>query len=220
MPPGPLTKALRLYHTLRHLRPEQLAGQLRHRLRQRFTDPAAHPAATPPRDPCQKLTPTRPPQLAQSPNPQGTPNDPDALRTGRYTFINQTHALGFPPEDWQAADTPKLWQYNLHYHEWLHDLPFAEAREAALHWIDHHPLVKDAVGREAYPTSLRLQNWCALFFGRHRAETLADRDFADALWRSIVQQATWLRDRLEWHLMGNHLLENAFALSMVGAASS
>ena len=33
---------------------------------------------------------------------QRAPTDPAALRTGRYTFINQTHALGFPPEDWEA----------------------------------------------------------------------------------------------------------------------
>ena len=73
------------------------------------------------------------------------------------------------------------------------------------------------MGWEPYPTSLRLVNWCAVFFARHAERTAADPAFRDALWRSIYLQAEWLLRHVETHLMGNHLLENAVALAFCGS---
>ena len=63
---------------------------------------------------------------------------------------------------------------------------------------------------------MRIGVWCACFFGRHRARTLADEAFRTVLWRSIRDQAQHLARNLEWHLLGNHLLENAVALTLAG----
>jgi uncharacterized heparinase superfamily protein len=60
-------------------------------------------------------------------------------------------------------------------------------------------------------------NWCGLFFGRDGQRTSANPTWQTALWESIYDQMEWLSLHIEYHLMGNHLFENAVALSLVGA---
>ncbi len=109
----------------------------------------------------------------------------------------------------------KLWRYNLHYFEWLWALDYAEARQVVLHWINQCPPgAPDAW--EPYPLSLRSLNWCGYFWQRFRGQLEADAAFQEQLWQSLCQQLDWLRANLEYHLMGNHLLENAAALAFVG----
>jgi uncharacterized heparinase superfamily protein len=110
-----------------------------------------------------------------------------------------------------------LWEYNLHYFEYLWVLEFESARELVRDWIANHPLERRAPGWEPYPTSLRLINWCAVFFARHAEQVAADPAFRAELWGSIYLQAEWLLRHLETHLMGNHLLENAVALAFCGS---
>lgn len=95
--------------------------------------------------------------------------------------------MGLPPR-WDCPELPKLWQYNLHYFEWFWTLDYEDVRAVVLDWIERHPLAKGAVGWEPYPTSLRLMNWCAVFFGRFRENTEADHDFLQKLWASVVWQ--------------------------------
>lgn len=135
---------------------------------------------------------------------------------GCFRFINQDHWVNWPP-DWSAPGLPKLWQYNLQYFDWLWALDYPEACVAVLDWLRRHPLRRGAVGWEPYPISLRLMNWCALFWGRWRPRTEADPEFLDELWRGVFFQAEWLIRNLETHLLGNHLFENAAALAFVGS---
>ena len=135
---------------------------------------------------------------------------------GRLSFIGRTERIGFPPA-WDRRDLPKLWLYNLHYHEFLWELSYEDARAVVLDWISGHPPGAGQTGWEAYPISLRLVNWCTLFCGRHVARTLDDEAFCQALWMSIRDQARHLERNIEWHLMANHLLENAVALAVVGS---
>ena len=143
-------------------------------------------------------------------------HDPASVLAGDLTFLNRREPVGFPP-DWNRTDLPRLWCYHLHYHEFLQALPFERARDAALDWMARHPRGRDRVGWEPYPTSLRLGVWCTYFFGRHRTRTVSDAAFAAALWRSIREQAQHLKANLERHLLGNHLLENAVALTLAGS---
>jgi uncharacterized heparinase superfamily protein len=138
------------------------------------------------------------------------------LRAGQFVFLNRGELLGWPPR-WECPELPKLWQYNLHYFEWLWALPWEEGRAVVLDWIARHSLRRDRVGWEPYPASLRLVNWCAWFFGVQRRRSEADRDLLRELWSSIHLQAEWLAAHPEFHLMGNHLLENAAALAFCGA---
>jgi uncharacterized heparinase superfamily protein len=89
-------------------------------------------------------------------------------------FLNDTVDIGFPPQ-WDCLQLSKLWQYNLHYFEWLWTLDYEDARVAVLDWIEKHRLSKDAVGWEPYPISLRLTNWCAVFWGKLTQKRLIDK---------------------------------------------
>lgn len=139
----------------------------------------------------------------------------DRTQSGVYRFLNCARALGFPP-DWRAANMPKLWRYNLNYFEWLWSLEYADAKAAVLDWIERSASPETREGWEPYPTSLRLVNWLGYFLGAHRAETLADEAFAARLLGSLGAHAEWAARRIEYHLLGNHVLENATALTLAG----
>ncbi len=200
----------RLLRTIRHLRPRQIGWQVVHRLRRNRFGPRRAPV------------PERMPEIRWAdevilpPPPAAGAHDRATLLAGSVTFQNRTEAMGFPP-DWGVTGLPLLWRYHLHYHDFLWCLGFADARMAALHWIEHHGPGRGQVGWEPYPTSLRLANWCALFLGRHREQTLADPVLAANLWSSVRAQANHLQRRLEWHLLGNHLFENGVALALAGS---
>ena len=113
---------------------------------------------------------------------------------------------------WTSADHSKLWLYNLHYFD---DLLAADAASRdVLHdrlirrWIEEHPPGRSP-GWEPYPTSLRIVNWTmACMLGRQLPPSAT---------HSLAVQARWLRRRLEFHLLGNHLLANAKALFVAGS---
>jgi uncharacterized heparinase superfamily protein len=198
------------YHTVRPLRGRQILAQLRSRLARFAEDPAAFRARPVPAYPGARLQ----PRAAFLP-PSARAQARDALLAGEFSFLNRRAQVGFPPR-WNAPELPRLWRYNLHYFEYVWDLGFDAARAAALDWTLQHPLASSQTGWEPYPTSLRLVNWCAFFFGEHRERVEADTALRDALWASIYLQAEWLSRHLETHLLGNHLLENAAALLLAG----
>ncbi|MFW6287101.1 MAG: heparinase II/III family protein [Candidatus Sumerlaeota bacterium] len=208
-----LEKIGQVWRTLKHLRPVQMRGQVTQRARRRVEMPArlVKIAGKPLPPPVSALAGDF--SVVPPVRPRG---EKEQLTRGAFTFLNQQHELGWPP-DWNNQEVPKLWQYHLHYHDWLWSLPFSKASEAALDWYRRHPLERGAVGWEAYPTSLRLMNWTALFWGYWRSRTLADRASATVLWAALRLQVEWLMRHLETHLMGNHLLENGAALAFVGA---
>lgn len=200
---------LRLWHTLRWLKPAQLIAQLRYRLVARF-ERARVPTAP-------EFSGLRWRPQSELPAPGAQRNSLEALLRGEFEFLNRRESLGFPPAHWEQPELPRLWEYNLHYFEVLFALPFAQGARLALDWIDRHPLARGRVGWEPYPVSLRVQNWCVYFFAHHREATLADAALCSALWRSLHAQADWLTRHLEHHLLGNHLFENAAALALCGA---
>lgn len=200
----------RVFHTLRPLRARQIAGQLRVRLAPLWEDARGFARRRPPAWP----------GVAWSPRagllPPVCEASPEALRGGDFAFQGRAARLGWPP-DWEAPGLPALWRYHLHYFEYAWSLDWSEARDLALDWIARHPLARGSVGWSPYPTSLRVQNWCGYFFGLHRDRTAGDPHLEQALWRSLWLQIEWLRAHLEWHLLGNHLLENAVALAYAGS---
>jgi uncharacterized heparinase superfamily protein len=202
---------LRLVRTLRYLRREQVIGQVRERCRQKFGNPARFNAGPTPDAPAWRHL-----DLGSIPAPTPPSNSADALRDGTFAFVNDTRNIGWPP-DWAPGNTSLLWQFNLHYFDWLWALDYEAARDAVSDWIDRHGLARDRVGWYAYPTSLRLMNWTALFQGPFRDRVLRQHGFLQELWRSIHLQAEWLAAHLETHIQANHLLENAAALTFVGS---
>jgi uncharacterized heparinase superfamily protein len=113
--------------------------------------------------------------------------------------------------DWNNTSAEKLWLYNLHYFDYLNVHEAEKFRRCHLtlidRWIAENPLGR-GTGWEPYPTSLRIVNWIKWF--------LIQKEYPPGAIRSLVVQIRWLRRRLEYHLLGNHLLANAKALLFGG----
>ena len=128
----------------------------------------------------------------------------------RFRFLNETHDL-MDRSDWNHAELDKLWLYNLHYFDDLNAIQAYKRgdwhRNLIARWIADNPL-GCGNGWEPYPLSLRIVNWIKW--------VLAGNALASDQRESLAVQARYLRQRLEWHLLGNHLFANAKALVFAG----
>lgn len=114
---------------------------------------------------------------------------------------------------------PKLWRYNLHYFDYLHDPQRSLESKCFLitDWIGHNPTgTEDAW--EPYTVSLRIVNWIKFFLLLNvdglgeRSEGLLRRVWVE----SLYQQALWLERNIEYHILANHYLKNGVALFFAG----
>lgn len=121
----------------------------------------------------------------------------------RFTFLNRSHTFenGI---DWNYDKYGKLWTYNLTYFDFLHQLGMNKDQGVRLiyDFIVQMDVLKD--GLEPFPISLRGINWIK-FLSLHK---ISDRKIDD----SLYAQYAILMDNLEYHLLGNHLLENGFSI--------
>ena len=184
----------RTYHTVKHLRPEQILWRGwygLYRPRPALTDaPAIWPTAgrwaAPPAKPLSLMAPDR------------------------CRFLNREQSIA-SPDCWNDATCGKLWLYHLHYFDDL-NAPEAEDRlewhRRLIHrWIAENP-PGTGTGWEPYPTALRIVNWIKWSLAGNALHTK---------WRhSLAVQARWLARNMEWHLGGNHLWSDAKALVFAG----
>ncbi|MEQ8314059.1 MAG: alginate lyase family protein [Gammaproteobacteria bacterium] len=125
--------------------------------------------------------------------------------------MNQQKDLEFP-DGWSDSENSGLWNYNLHYFEDLN----ANESESRLEWhvdllnswLDHNP-VGSSPAWDSYPTSLRIVNWVKWAIN-HKDE------FTDLMRANLAQQGRWLSQKLDYHLLANHLWANAKALVFAG----
>lgn len=129
-------------------------------------------------------------------------NERETLLSGKFTFLNESRELLWPP-DWNAPGTALLWQFHLHYFQYLPLLTASEQEELCLHWIESSP-EGSGPGWHPYPTSLRIVNWCKA--------GIANSEVA----KSLSNQCRFLACHLEFYHPGNHYLENAKALIFGG----
>lgn len=125
-----------------------------------------------------------------------------------FCFLNRTVNFGSTADiDWNYAPHGKLWTYNLNYFEYLRqpglDPDTGEQLIAA--WVAAEATHRD--GWEPYPTSLRLVNWLQFY-------RTVERPIPTRVHGSVRRQYVNLRRKIEYHLAGNHLLENALALAL------
>jgi uncharacterized heparinase superfamily protein len=181
------------WHTLRFLRPVQIFGRLWFRLYRPRPD----------------LSP--PPPLRQPTGPWVQPpaREPSLVAPRSLHFLSVTRSLD--DIGWDNPQVDKLWRYNQHYFEDLNACDADSRRDwhAALlaDWLRANPPGQGS-GWEPYPLSLRLVNWIKYHLAGHPLP-------ADCQ-HSLAVQARWLERRIEWHLLGNHLLANAKALVFAG----
>ena len=125
----------------------------------------------------------------------------------KFTFLNQAHQFN-QNIDWNYSAFGKLWTYNLNYFEFLNqpDFPKEIGIELIQDFIQQFAKIKD--GLEPYPISLRIISWIK-FIAKYE---ISNAHIDINLW----QQIQLLEENLEYHLLGNHLLENAFGLLFGG----
>ena len=114
--------------------------------------------------------------------------------------------------DWCCSEESKLWQYNLHYFDYLHWDAYSTETKSELidSWIDSHS-VGAIDAWEPYTVSLRAVNWIKYFL------LTAQNGKVSKVWlRSLAKQLLWLEANFEYHLLANHLLKNAKALIFSG----
>jgi len=128
-----------------------------------------------------------------------------------FVFLNESRSVTSSAA-WNDPATEKLWLYNLHYFDDLHAKGATNRREWHSHlierWIEENP-PGYGNGWEPYPSSLRIVNWIKWELS---GGVLSPRAVA-----SLAVQIRFLCERLEFHLLGNHLLANAKALIFAGA---
>jgi len=128
----------------------------------------------------------------------------------RFRFLNVELAL-HGAGGWNDSDTPKLWLYNLHYFDWLQSASVDEDPEGQLSlmrlWAAQNPF-GSGNGWEPYPVSLRIVNWVKFAL---RTGALP-RDLAS----NLALQIDYLSQRVEYDLLGNHLMANAKGLLFGG----
>jgi len=119
-----------------------------------------------------------------------------------FEFLNLTKK--FNKIDWNYKEYGKLWSYNLNYFDYLNQEDFDKNEGLRLinDFIDNIENIKD--GLEPYPISLRGINWIK-FLTKNKVSNKKIND-------SLYAQYYILFDNLEYHLLGNHLLENGFSL--------
>jgi uncharacterized heparinase superfamily protein len=134
---------------------------------------------------------------------------PSMLAPMTFGFLNETQRI--PKASWNATVPSELWRYNLHYFDDLNAIGAVNRRqwhqEAIADWIQSNPPAKGA-GWDPYPTSLRVVNWIKW--------ALEGAEPGEPVIYSLATQIRALRQRLEYHLLGNHLFANAKALVFAG----
>ena len=116
----------------------------------------------------------------------------------KFSFLNLEYKVE-NTIDWNYNEHGKLWTYNLTYFEYLKN---KEDISLVYDFIENIHTMKD--GLEPFPISLRGMNWIK-FLSKFNIE---DKKIDD----SLYAQYYILLDNLEYHLLGNHLLENGFSL--------
>jgi hypothetical protein len=120
-----------------------------------------------------------------------------------FTFLNISHNFS-DQIDWNYESYGKLWTYNLNYFDFLNQKEMSKEIGVSIinDYIKHDKILKD--GKEPYPISLRGINWVKFL-----SENLIKDSRIDKI---LYQHYYKLFKNLEYHLLGNHLLENAFSL--------
>jgi len=120
-----------------------------------------------------------------------------------FTFLNINHYFE-NKIDWNYSEYGKLWTYNLTYFDYLNQQDISKEDSLILinDFIDQSEEIKD--GFMPFPISLRGLNWIK-FLSKYNIE---DQKIND----SLYVQYYILMDNIEYHILGNHLLENGFSL--------
>lgn len=145
------------------------------------------------------------------------PQKTSYLDENTFRFLNITHH--FEHIDWNCTHYGKLWTYHLNYFDFINQKNIASktCHRLMQDYISQNETLKD--GLEPYPTSLRIINWvkflsCKPTDVQDKAGYQSEKlQFDNAqLHIHLYNDCRRLSQSLEYHILGNHLLENGFGL--------
>ncbi len=185
----------RYFHTLRYMKKEQIWYRIYYTLRNRYRKKTEfhYPLTLKSQSRTLALLPSIPSRHMFTVH--------DGVKS--FTFLNLEHSFK-EKIDWNFTTYGKLWTYNLTYFEYLlqEEIKTEDALALMEDFISSSLLIKD--GLEPFPIALRGINWIK-FLTYHNIK----RPYIDD---ALYAQYEILMDNIEYHLLGNHLLENGFSL--------
>lgn len=196
------------WHTLKHLRPEQIIWRIAKKMKMNCTIGVKADAGTTHDTVCLL------PQLDF--DTIFLDRFPvEALLKDRVTLLNETEVFHWNTP-WRFDNRSALWNYNLHYCEYLLALVKAwqetrqrccleKIQEIIQGWIRQNPKLSGGAGWDAYPVSLRLIVWMSCY---GYLENDLEEPFKRVMLDSMAEQYAHLATHLEKHLLGNHYFEN------------
>jgi hypothetical protein len=120
-----------------------------------------------------------------------------------FVFLNLSHSFS-DKIDWNYNRFGKLWTYNLNYFDYLNQENISKEMGIRLikDYIKNDNLLID--GKEPYSISLRGINWVKFL-----CKNKVNEEFIN---NNLYEHYYILLKNIEYHILGNHLLENAFSL--------
>ena len=176
-----------LFSTIRHLKIKQLLYQVWNRLSKTKYEHLISYATVCPAFTCKPVNKAR-------------------VSTGHeFFFLNVSSYF----TSWSERSHGNSWADNLNYMDWLcqEGISFEEGSS----WIDMFikDLPTNPVGLDPYPIALRGINWIKFIIANCDK---IDQDRKKRWDETLYSQYKLLEKKLEWHLLGNHLLEDIYSL--------
>jgi len=189
-----LSKLSLYFHTLRYLKLKQFKYRIYYFIRNKFRSLTSFSYGNIPLS-------KSPQNLSLEPSIKAV--DSVKYRDNSFSFLNLEKTFE-NKIDWNDSTHGKLWTYNLNYFEFLHTSNIS--KEEGLRLINDfiNQIDKSKDGLEPYPISLRAIHWIKFLTYHKIAE--------DTIAQSLYNQLWILIDKREYHILGNHLLENGFGL--------
>ena len=127
----------------------------------------------------------------------------DVFDNNIFTFLNRARQFE-DTIDWNFSTFGKLWTYHLNYFNFLFGSRESQntLTDLMLDFASRYFNLQDGI--EPYPISVRIRNWIKFIAYYQISQRALDR--------VVMMDAEKLQRRLEYHLMANHLLENALGL--------
>ena len=149
----------------------------------------------------------------------------DEFLNGKVTLLNECEEFVWDGK-WEVTNRSPLWNFNLHYFEYLmayvnaykktQNKEYIEAIKTSINcWIKNNPKSKSGVGWSSYTISLRVVYW---FSCLKELKSEFDDDFIERVTVSLYEQYKYLGEHLEIDIQANHLLENLKAIVLCAIA--
>lgn len=138
---------------------------------------------------------------------------PKSYESYSYSFLNKKILFDRNNIDWEYNLFGKLWAYNLNYMDFLlqKDIKTEDCFLLLKNFISEY--YKNEIGKEPYTIALRGINWIKFLSTLNsKNRNNLTKELLSSINNSLFAQYKILLNNIEYHLLGNHLMEDGFSL--------